>query len=310
MQPTVSILIPTFNRPHFLIEAITSALSQTVHDIEVVIGDDGVLGRRVVREVGDPRVRYRANGSRLGIAGDWRRLLDSARGDFVLLLMDDDRLEQRFLERCLSVFAADRELGVVFTNHTFAREDGSADVVRACDLPAGRHDHFAEVLVRLNPVAICAALWRAEIWPEVRPLPDTASADMVLFGRIADLGWPFSYIDEPLMRYRVHSAMYSAERCFREDGVRALESLEFRDRLAQRERDRRLAGALLRRAAAELDDDALAAARRDVRRAWSLGPPNRPRAFALAAVASNPGLAGAARRWARLRRVRRARVTS
>jgi hypothetical protein len=224
--------------------------------------------------------------------------------------MDDDRLAPRFLERCLRVFAADPELGVVFTNHTFAHEDGSADVVRACNLASGRHDRFAEAFVRLKPVAICAALWRAEIWPEVRPLPDTASADMVLFGRIADLGWPFSYIDEPLMRYRVHAGMYSGDRRFREDGVQAWESLEFHDRSAQRERDRRLAEALLGRAAAELDDGALVDARRDVRRAWSLGPANRARAFALAAAASTPPLADAARRLARLRRVRRARVTS
>src|SRR5262249_35050312 len=128
-----------------------------------------------------------------------------------------------------------------------------------------------------------------------------------LFGRIADRGWPFHYIDEPLMRYRVHTSNYSSGRAFREDGVRAWESLTFRDPAAQRQRDRRLAQSLLSRAAVEVREDALPAARRDVRRAWSLQPDHRLRALALAVAASARRIASGARYWARMTHKRRAR---
>jgi glycosyltransferase involved in cell wall biosynthesis len=294
-QPIASILIPTFNRPDRLAESISSALAQTVDEIEVVVGDDGALGGRVVDAIGDPRVRYQANETRLGIAGNWQRLLDGARGAFVSFLMDDDLLEPGFLARCLAEFASDPELGVVFTNHTFVFSDGRPEQIRSCDLAAGRHDRFGETFVRLKPVAISAALWRAEIWPAIRPLPNSGAADMVLFGRIAELGWPFHYVDEALMKYGVHQTNYSSRLAFRDDCVRAWDSLVFSDPRAQRQRDRRLADALLSRAAAQLREHALAEARRDIRRAWSLRPTSRTRALVVALAASNHRAASGAR---------------
>jgi len=40
LLPTVSVIIPTYNRKHLLMRAIESALSQTLSDIEVIIADD------------------------------------------------------------------------------------------------------------------------------------------------------------------------------------------------------------------------------------------------------------------------------
>ncbi|MGQ0453214.1 glycosyltransferase family 2 protein, partial [Bacillus sp. SS-TM] len=38
--PLVSILIPTYNRPHYFKIALESALAQTYSNIEIIIGDD------------------------------------------------------------------------------------------------------------------------------------------------------------------------------------------------------------------------------------------------------------------------------
>ena len=38
--PLVSILIPTYNRPHYFQLALNSALAQTYPNIEIIIGDD------------------------------------------------------------------------------------------------------------------------------------------------------------------------------------------------------------------------------------------------------------------------------
>jgi len=38
--PLVSILIPTFNRPHYFKIALESALAQTYSNIEIIVGDD------------------------------------------------------------------------------------------------------------------------------------------------------------------------------------------------------------------------------------------------------------------------------
>jgi GT2 family glycosyltransferase len=43
MTPLVSIIIPTFDRPRYLQEAIEAVLAQTYPNIEVLIFDNGTL---------------------------------------------------------------------------------------------------------------------------------------------------------------------------------------------------------------------------------------------------------------------------
>ena len=41
MLPTVSIVIPTYNRAHYLMEALESALRQTYANLEIIVVNDG-----------------------------------------------------------------------------------------------------------------------------------------------------------------------------------------------------------------------------------------------------------------------------
>src|SRR5690349_13450286 len=88
----VSILIPTFERPHLLGEAIDSALAQTYPHVEVLVGDDSRDGRTEALVRGHPaasRIDYEHNARPLGQAGNVNRLFDRARGDRVIVLHDD-----------------------------------------------------------------------------------------------------------------------------------------------------------------------------------------------------------------------------
>ena len=59
MIPTVTVIIPAFNREFYVAEAIASVLAQTFADFELIVVDDGSTDgtRDVVRAVADPRVR-------------------------------------------------------------------------------------------------------------------------------------------------------------------------------------------------------------------------------------------------------------
>lgn len=59
-NPTVSVVIPTYNRAHLLGRAIKSVLDQTYQDFELIIVDDASSDNtgQVVATFADPRIHY------------------------------------------------------------------------------------------------------------------------------------------------------------------------------------------------------------------------------------------------------------
>lgn len=106
--PLVSIMIPTFRRPELLRDAIASALGQnSTESFEVVVVDneqDSVIAAQVddvVRSFDDPRLRLYRNSGNLGMFGNWNRCVNLARGDWLTILNDDDKLKPSFLSGVL-----------------------------------------------------------------------------------------------------------------------------------------------------------------------------------------------------------------
>ncbi|MGI8730519.1 MAG: glycosyltransferase family 2 protein [Solirubrobacteraceae bacterium] len=275
-MPRVSILIPTLARPARRRECGEAAVASTYEDIEVVVGDDGELGRAVCDAIDDPRLRYVANPRRLGIAGNWNALLDGARGELLALCMDDDRLAPGFVEACVDIFDRAPDLAVVFTAFALV-DDAGNERVWTTRMPPGRHDSFAREFMIHPALAVSAAMFTRSAWAAVRPLPGTAAADMVLFGRLAERGLPFCYVDTALMRYRTHADQYSGTPAFRDDVVDAWRQLRFSDAVAERRRRRVLSDALAARARLRVRERRSDEARADLRAAIAIGGPRARR---------------------------------
>ncbi|MGY2279727.1 glycosyltransferase [Pseudomonas monsensis] len=94
-HPLVSIVIPAFN-PRFFDQALLSALAQTYEYVEIVIGDDSADERirEIVESFAEPAhpIRYLRNPQRLGLQKNLLRCVEAARGEFIKVLCDDDRL--------------------------------------------------------------------------------------------------------------------------------------------------------------------------------------------------------------------------
>lgn len=98
--PLITFGIPAYNRPQLLAQALASIAAQTADvDFEVVLCDDGNLDqvRRLAAEFPGGRCRYLQNQPPLGAVGNWNRCLESARGDWVTLLHEDDTLYPWYL---------------------------------------------------------------------------------------------------------------------------------------------------------------------------------------------------------------------
>lgn len=99
--PTLSIILPTFQRQTLFRDALDSILAQQPVDVvwECLVVDNTPLDDRsstpaldVVRNCGDARVLYYHNRVNIGSGYNWNRGVELARGKWVCFLHDDDIL--------------------------------------------------------------------------------------------------------------------------------------------------------------------------------------------------------------------------
>jgi glycosyltransferase involved in cell wall biosynthesis len=93
--PTFSVIIPTFQRPELLVEAVASVVGQTRADWECLVVDDG---GGLAFESPDPRVRLVSRPESGGPAAARNTGVAQARGRWLAFLDDDDRYTPRRLE--------------------------------------------------------------------------------------------------------------------------------------------------------------------------------------------------------------------
>jgi glycosyltransferase involved in cell wall biosynthesis len=71
------------------------------------------------------RVRYQRQPANVGVARNWGTGVDLARGEFVALLMDDDRYEPDFLARRVAALRANASADFAFGGYCLRTEDGT-----------------------------------------------------------------------------------------------------------------------------------------------------------------------------------------
>ena len=103
----VTIAIPAY-KTDFLAETISSALSQTYDNIEVVVVDDASPNdvQGVVAGFSDCRLSYHRNEKNLGKddpSRNWNECLKYAKGEFICILCDDDIYHPEFVSELMEL---------------------------------------------------------------------------------------------------------------------------------------------------------------------------------------------------------------
>jgi GT2 family glycosyltransferase len=90
----VSVLIGSKDRQSSLIRCVSSIVSQTYQNLEIVILDDNSnkkLSHQITQEFDDPRIRCIRSNVSLGVAAGRNKLIKVSSGDYVIVLDDDAR---------------------------------------------------------------------------------------------------------------------------------------------------------------------------------------------------------------------------
>lgn len=104
-RPLVTIAIPTYNRADgFLEEALKSALQQSYDPIEVLVSDNCSTDATsdLVKKYDQTDLRYIRHEKNLGALGNFNFCVEAARGEYFLMLHDDDRIDPDFVQTCIS----------------------------------------------------------------------------------------------------------------------------------------------------------------------------------------------------------------
>jgi len=100
MEPVVSAIIPTRNRPVLVKRAVQSALAQTLKEIEVIVVIDGTdeATRVALQEIDDSRLRVIELPTSRGGSGARNAGVTEAKGEWIAFLDDDDEWLPQKLE--------------------------------------------------------------------------------------------------------------------------------------------------------------------------------------------------------------------
>lgn len=216
LQPTVSVIVPTFNRLKYLRTAIESIFNQTYSDWELLIADDGSeeATREYLRELSClPKVKVIWL-SHTGIPAAVRNAaLRAARGKYVAFLDSDDLWENRKLEAQLAVMQAHGRCQWSYT--AFINVD-EFDVVLPtearrrwvpCDGEIFERMLRGEVSLR-TPCVLATRQLLTEVGGFDESIP--SGEDYDLWYRLA-LRSGIAVVNEPLVRIRHHRESHSAD---------------------------------------------------------------------------------------------------
>ena len=210
-MPTVSVVIPTYNRADLIGEAIQSVLDQTFQDFAVHIIDDGSSDdtEEVVRAFNDQRLNYFWQ-ENTGSPGAARNAgIARSRSEFIAFLDSDDVWLPDKLGNQVEAMRTNPACGIVFSNfrymceHDFPWMNGPA--IQDTKIPTGR---VFEALLHHNFIAVSTVMVRRVTLDRVGAFNSDPSIrgcdDVELWLRIAH-DFEYAYVPQTGAIYRVHA---------------------------------------------------------------------------------------------------------
>jgi len=146
---SISVVLPTRNRPQFLLEALATVAYQTHLEMELVLVRDGgspidESARTLLEKLEFPFTIVERDDPPEGLALARDRGIERARGDAIAFLDDDDLWERGHLKQLAAALDRDPEASVVYSDARILDESSGGQRMIAIDfnLPLFGRDGF------------------------------------------------------------------------------------------------------------------------------------------------------------------------
>ena len=224
----VSVILTTYNRPEFLEEAILSVLNQTFNDYEFLVVDDGSIDpdTKAICDHYKDQLTYifRENG---GLPAARNTGIVNAKGKYICFLDDDDVWMPQKLQRQVDYFKqipSSENIGLIFTWSIIIDEKGQ-EIGRGGTHVRGNifYDLFYKCLVH----APSSVMIKREVFEKIGLFDEffRMRQDWEFYFRVSKR-YNICSIDEPLIKYRRHSANLSGRKNMKKSEFYEMKVLE------------------------------------------------------------------------------------
>lgn len=206
--------MPVYNSARYLSEAIESCLDQTYRKFELIIIDDGSNddSKEIIefywRKYPD-KIKVHFFQKNQGAAAARNKGIKMARGDYLVFADSDDIQDKERIQQIIESIKRDK-VDMVFNNCLMIDENGQS---------LGKDLGFPEILNNSNGLLL--SLQRNYFWIGLAIVKNDRlvyfdeslmrSEDYDLFLKLLFHGWKFTFIKEPLVKYRIHSGNDSSD---------------------------------------------------------------------------------------------------
>ena len=201
MEPLISVIVVTYNRAHYLKDALDSIFRQTFKDYEVILVDDGSTDntKEIVEQFKGIRYIYQEHG---GISKARNTAIKAAKGKWIATLDSDDLWKEVKLQKQVDYLETHPDCRIVY-----------AAFQNFTDIPEEKlNERQVKLFQTADKCDLASALIDARLFDEIGLYDET-------FEWGEDIDWIFRlrfyrvdmthYIDEVLYLRRIHSSNIS-----------------------------------------------------------------------------------------------------
>ena len=230
----ISICIPAYKKPEFVIRAIQSILKQSYKKVEIVISDDSPnedIKIAIQPYISEVDIKYYHNQPALKSPMNWNNALDKASGDYVMLLHQDDWLhDSEALERYLASFNSHPEAGFVFCKNTAIQPDGAKLNLQAIKSLLRNMGHKPHHILRANVIGPPSNVMLKRSIPIRYDENYIWLVDVDYYVQLLEAGYQYVYLDQHLVSIGLHEDQTTVF-CRNNEDVIVKENIHFAHKL-------------------------------------------------------------------------------
>jgi glycosyltransferase involved in cell wall biosynthesis len=213
-RPFWSVMITTYKRSEYLAKALNSILQQNINfdEVQIEVIDDCSPTKeaeeieQIIREVGKGRVTFYRQPQNVGIYANWNTCINRARGYWVHILSDDDRVMPNFYQAYRQQIER-HQCSVVLGQSVIIDQQGQwISISKSLQVADGLLDDALKKLSLENPIRTPAIVVAREAYEQVGGFTTSLvfTPDWEMWTRLA-ASVKLAYVKRPYSEFRFHT---------------------------------------------------------------------------------------------------------